>query len=419
MPPVARASAAAFGVGVLVAAVGQLGALALFLAQGANGAYAPYLRLGAAYVALFHRVPVSLRLLPLGGESAAAVLSIALLLVTFATIALLALVGRRVPARDRSGGALVVVAAGVAYAVVPLALSFVASGRVPLPGDLTFAASVSLRVSAIPAFVVPFALASASVAFGAISVRTRERGDAFVADVVAGGVRSAGLLLVLAVAAVLVLASARPVVGQMYGAVVAAPDSPEGRAVIAGHLALLLPNQAIWVAVPAMGACDEVVLDGHATPFLCYWREPTALPLLPGSNGVIPGDAGFRRPPLAYLGFLAVPLIATVAGGVRAARGSTGTRHRALAGVCSGLAFAGLMVVAIALARIGLTIGGGFLGRSTFRLAIGPELLRGTVVSLAWGVGGGTLGAIGSGFVTGRTGAAGHDDSLRSEEPEP
>jgi len=68
---------------------------------------------------------------------------------------------------------------------------------------------------------------------------------------------------------------------------------------------------------------------------------------------------------------------------------------------------------------VDVAVGGGFLGRSTFRLAAGPELVRGTILALAWGVAGGALGGFtarrrpraaddtdgdATGYVEGRTG---------------
>ncbi len=397
---VLRGAALGLGVGVLVALVAQVAAAMLFLAQGANGPYAPYLRLGAAYVELFHHVPVSLRLPQADAGGFGGRISIALLLITFGAVALLGALGRRLGGRGSALAALVaVVTPAAGYAVVPFAMAFAASGRANLPGDITLASSVAIDVPAAAAFAVPFAIAVGAIAFGALSAPASDAaGDVLVADALAGGLRALALLVLLAAIGVLVVASVEPAVARAYGAVVAAPDSVAGRAVIAGHVALLAPNQAIWVAVPAMGACDELVLDGHASPFLCYWRRPTALPLLPGSDGALPGDAGFRPPPRTYLAFLAVPLVATIAGGVRSARRAATSARRALAGAVGGVVFAALVAVAIVLARIGVSIAGGFLGRSTFDVAAGPELVRGTAVAIAWGVVGGVVGGVARGL---------------------
>jgi hypothetical protein len=400
--PAARGAALALGVGLLVALAGQVAALVLFVAQGANGSYAPYVRLGAAYVELFHRVPVSLITQAPAGAFGARI-SIAMLLVTFGAIAALGLVGRRIVGTGTSGleSLLAVVLAASGYAVVPFAMAFAASGRARLPGDVTLASSVAIDVAPAAAFLVPFAIAAGALAFGALSRPASEApGDVFLADVLAGGLRAAALLLVLAVVGVVVLASVEPVVARTYGAVIAAPDSPKGRAVIAGHVALLLPNQAVWVAVPAMGACDELVLDGHASPFLCYGRRPTELPLLPGSEGAIPVDPGFRPLPPAYLAFLAIPLAATVAGGVRSGRRATSSGRRAVAGATGGVVFAALVAVAVVLSRIHVSVAGGFLGPSAFDVAVGPELMRGTAFAAVWGIVGGAAG----GLIGGRSG---------------
>ena len=176
--------------------------------------------------------------------------------------------------------------------------------------------------------------------------------------------------------------------------IVTVPDSVKGDAVLVGHAVLVAPNQALWVLAPAMGACDDAVVDGRATPFLCYWRVPTTFPIAPSTVGLTPSVVAYHRPARGYLGFLLVPLLATVVGGARAAHGRLSRRERLVLGAASGLVFASLTTVAFALARIDASASGGFLGRSSFRLGFGPEVLRGGVLALAWGVAGGALGAV-------------------------
>jgi hypothetical protein len=208
--------------------------------------------------------------------------------------------------------------------------------------------------------------------------------------------------MMLTVVGVLVVASVRPSFVRAYGSVIAAPDSVKGRLVIGGHAALLLPNQVMWVLVPAMGACDEAVVDGRGTPFLCYWRSPTDLPVtIAVDAGYLPKSPRFHPPSRAYVGFLLVPLLATVAGGVRAARGAVTGRGRALSGAASGVVFAAGVGAAIALSRIDLVATGGFLGRSALRLTLGPELVRGTVLATAWGLAGGAIGGLLAHYVGG------------------
>jgi hypothetical protein len=105
-----------------------------------------------------------------------------------------------------------------------------------------------------------------------------------------------------------------------------------------------------------------------------------------------PNRVTYRRAPRGYLGFLLVPLLATMLGGLRAGRGRSSVRGRVAAGASSGLVFAGLVTVGFALARIDASVAGGFLGRSAFRLAVGPEVVRGGAFAAAWGVIGGAIG---------------------------
>jgi hypothetical protein len=94
------------GFGLAVGAVGQLTALVLFLAQGANGSYGPYLRLGAVFVELFHRLGLEVRALPLGaGPPLSVGLGLGLLLIPSAAVVVLGLAGRRIPHSSPAGPA--------------------------------------------------------------------------------------------------------------------------------------------------------------------------------------------------------------------------------------------------------------------------------------------------------------------------
>jgi hypothetical protein len=407
--PALRTAALAFaqglGIAALVALIGQAIALVVFVARGATGSFAPYARLGALYDEVFHHVDVGVRVLPVGGAREASVhLGIALLTVTSASALVLVLVGRRL-ARRAAGGRVLLSVLGVSlgYAVVPLALGVIARGRVELPSGVPAVRAVDVTVSAVQAFVVPLALAAAALAVGTlIGLGRREgrpAGDAAIADVVAGGVRSFAMGLALSVAGVLILASVQPAAACAYGSVVSAPRSLNGKLAVAGHLALLLPNQAVWVLVPAMGGSDDAVVEvrpaGSAQPstsretaFLSYRVAPTEAPI--GPVGVT--SPRLRPTPGALLVFLLVPLAATLAGGVRAARDGSTTSTRVLLGGASGLVFAGLTAVAIALSWVDLGVTGPFLGTSTVRISLGPGLIVGTALAAVWGVVGGAIG---------------------------
>lgn len=394
------------GIGLAVGAVGQLIAFVLFLAQGANGSYGPYVRLGAVYVELFHRVDLEVRALPFGGGPPLSVgLGLGLLLIPSAAVVVLGLAGRRIARSSPAGTGATVLGLAAGYAVVPFLLSLVGDGDVELPASISAAASLEIRISTASALAVPFATALVAVLLGALSVPvdagSGSSGDALVAEAVRGGVRSFALGLLLSIVGVLALASVQPSFARAYAAVISAPDSWRGRVVIGGHAALLLPNQAMWVLVPAMGGCDEAVVEGRRTPFLCLWRVPTTLPVTAGVDVGIVGDPAYRPPPHGYLAFLLVPLVATIAGGIRAGRGASSTRSAVVLGAASGLLFAGLVAAAVAFARVDVRATGGFLGDSVVRFVLGPELARGTGLAAVWGIAGGAVGGALSRYVRG------------------
>jgi hypothetical protein len=333
-------------------------------------------------------------------------LGAALLLVSGGAIVLLGLVGRRL-VRNEAGvpAAGLVAAVALGYAVVPFAAAFLARGTLALPVDLTIGANVlEVDVSPAPAFLLPLAIAAAAATTGALSAGAASAppGDAAISGVVLGGVRAFGLALLLSVVGVLVLASLQPSFARAYGSVITAPDSVRGRLVVGGHAVLLLPNQAMWVLVPAMGACDEAVVDGRGTPFLCYWRSPADLPgAFAVDAGYVPRTPALRPPPRAYLAFLLVPLLATIGGGFRAARRAASIGGRAASGAASGVVFAALVAVGVVLSRVDLEATGALFGASTLRLSLGPELVRGTALAAAWGIAGGAVGGVAARYVGG------------------
>jgi hypothetical protein len=404
-----RAAAVAFatglGIALLIALIGQAVALVVFVARGASGSYAAYARLGALYLEVFHHVDVGVEVLQVGGTREASVhLGIGLLTVASVGAVLMTLFGERLVRRWTGGrGVLAVVAASLGYGIVPLVAGLLARGRVELPSSVPVVRAVDVTVSAVQAFAVPFALAAAALALGALiglgRGDGRPSGDAAIADVVAGGVRSLAMGLGLSLVGVLIFASVQPAFARAYGSVLTVSRSTNGKLAVASHLALTLPNQAAWVFVPAMGGSDDAVLEvrpagsarpstTHETSFLSYRVAPTRAPI--GPSGVT--SPGLRPAPRALLAFLVVPLAATIAGGTRAARESPNTSARVLLGAASGLVFAGLTAVAIALSRVDLGVSGPFLGTSTVRISMGPTVIAGTALAAAWGLVGGAIG---------------------------
>jgi hypothetical protein len=163
-----------------------------------------------------------------------------------------------------------------------------------------------------------------------------------------------------------------------------------GSALLAHHLALS-PNEAIWTFVPAAGACD-VVRGSERSDVLCYRRFP--------SFDRSSGEVAFGNAPPGYLAFLLVPAIATIMGGRWA--GSVSERSggaAAAVGAVAGAVFAVVMLGAILASSITLSYGADpdAVGRGG-HLWIGPDPVTGTLVALAWGVIGGSIGAASSGL---------------------
>jgi hypothetical protein len=107
------------------------------------------------------------------------------------------------------------------------------------------------------------------------------------------------------------------------------------------------------------------------------------------------GRSTFGTAPAGYFLFLLVPAIASVLGGVRAARGAPSRAEAVRRGALAGLVFA-IGVGVTALAAI-VTIGyrSSLAGDLTQGwVAIGPDPVAGFALALGWGVAGGVVGAV-------------------------
>jgi hypothetical protein len=108
----------------------------------------------------------------------------------------------------------------------------------------------------------------------------------------------------------------------------------------------------------------------------------------------------FGNAPPGYLAFLLVPAIATIMGGRWAGSVSERSGGAAAAiGAAAGAVFAVAMLGAILASSITLSYGADpdAVGRGG-HLWIGPDPVTGTLVALAWGVIGGSIGAASSGL---------------------
>lgn len=358
--------------------------------------------IGGLYFFLFHRVGIRLSVLQDAAEGRGAsegtVISVGLLLGTALVLALLYRAGRAVA--DSAGGrplarALHGMKAAPAYAGLSYLLALGVSFRVGIGESAEFI----VRPDLLAAFLMPLALAGAAglaggVASGRAEIERSERGRV-AAAIWAGGFRMFLAGLLLSFAGLLVLAALRPDATASYFRAVFGRGIARG-AVIIGHHVLLLPNQSMWVLVPAMGGCDRSEGAAGGRDLLCYWSVPAGL----GSPAVDPETArpslpaGRPRaaPPLYYL-FLAVPLASGLLGGSRAAERARAGSARAAAGVgaATGVPFAALVAAGSWLAGVGVVTPGGPAGARGAGWT-GPDPIVGAALALAWGAAFGAAG---------------------------
>jgi hypothetical protein len=394
------------GIGI-VAAVTTLGVAAPGVSIG--GA----LRIGALYLGPFHHVALvfegdlavdASRLpgadLPAGG-SATIELGVALLAVTALAVWQLFRAGRLSAFGDRAGvRALTGARVALGYAPPVLLVALVVRFEEPIELGSFVTGGVRISLSAWQAFVFPFAIAALAAASGGVWSWVSSALDPSAARaraVLGGGWRMFLLALALSYAGLFVagiaqpdeaVALATPSTARYFDTVFERPGAAS--ALLAHHLALS-PNEAIWTFVPAAGACD-VIRGSERSEILCYARFP--------SFAMSSGEVEFGSAPPGYLAFLLVPAIATIVGGRWAGSESerSGSGSAAL-GAAAGVVFAVVMLGAIVVSSITLSYGADpeAVGRGGY-MWIGPDPVTGTLVALAWGMIGGSLGGATSGF---------------------
>jgi hypothetical protein len=215
------------------------------------------------------------------------------------------------------------------------------------------------------------------------------------AGVIAGGLRMFVLGLVLSFVGLLVLAAIRPGATGTYFRTISGPPDDQTTMNIAHHV-LLLPNQSMWVLIPAMGGCDGLSGGGVSASFLCYSKVPTRVSVTPGglSSETPVVEADFAKAPSGYLAFLLVPALSVILGGRYAARKRARIRGEAVAmGAASGVFFAVLVALGSWLASVSATLSsptGGLPANAS--VLIGPAVGAAGLLALLWGVVGGALG---------------------------
>ena len=410
-------TATAWGLGAwaALALLGQLLAFGGALLSGAGLGVGAVARLGWLYFCGFHGIGVVAEVRdvagPLGGMLPPGFglsyrLEVAMLSATALALYLLCRGGRA--AADRAGGgAAARVVHGLkvapAYAVPALLLSLLVRFDLPSPAPEAFTGTITIRPAPSSALLWPLLLAAAAgAAGGLVSARPILRegpgGGRTAAAALAGGWTMLVAVLGLSFVGLLVHAAVSPGAAAAYLRAVGS-EGPDGAAVALAHHVLLLPNQSLLVAAPAMGGCDGVYGSGFSVDLLCLTRFPAGVDLegAAGPLQPIPGIPSFRtRPtPAPYFLFLLVPAASVALGGRAAARRVATSSEAIAAGALAGAVFAALFGAAVRLGspRLGVAADlGGFGGGGSF--AFGPELFPASLLALAWGAVGGALGAL-------------------------
>jgi len=409
---------------VVMAALGQAAAFVIYFVSDQPGSVGTFARLGWFYFDWFHHISVSASvpnisipdtggLLP-GGASVRAHLGLALMLGTFLAIWLLYGAGKAVADRAEGGGlarALHGLKVAPVYALPSLLVSLLVKLDITAPSDAFASGSVEVKSSAAQSFLIPLLIAAAAGAAGGLrsgryELLTRGSWGRRVSGAFAGGFRMLALGIVLSFVGLLVLAVVHPDATRAYFRTVSEPPVDE-TVLIIGHHVLVLPNQSMWVLVPAMGGCDGVYGSGESSPFLCYWKYPRDVSVSTSGGSPVSVLSGlpqvrteYGSAPTGYFLFLLVPAISVLLGGRHAVRKRATFRYEAAAlGAAAGVVFGILVAVASWFASLSVGVSGDIAGVSSdFSARIGPDVLIGGLIALGWGIVGGAAG----GWLAGR-----------------
>jgi hypothetical protein len=358
-----------------------------------------FAKLGALFFYAFNHVSLAVSvesgkigaLAGTGFEGATGALSITPLAGTALVLWLLARAGRRVA--RMSGGTSVAARAmhgtkiALPYAVLCGLAGLALHVSVPVSGG-----RVTVSPSTAGAFVWPAILALAAGAIGGA-----RSGGAPGPWLRAGrdGLRTLSIALFLAVVGLVLLAPAN---SRATGAYFDAFHS--GLAAGLSRVALtvaVLPNMALWVLFPSMGGCLSLSAHQASGEFSVCLLSYSQFPPPGGIAGIAGRSPAFdlAPPPAPYLPFVLVPLAAVLIGGWLAARREEGGSGRWVwRAAAAGVAFAAAAAAFGFLSRVGVEVSGSSSGLpETVAAVLGPELLLGAVAAVAWGVGGGVLGA--------------------------
>jgi hypothetical protein len=321
--------------------------------------------------------------------------------------------GGRAVARRTGGGALSRGLSGATvaapYALLSLVLSLAVSSSSRFEYD---SIDIDLKVHAnhVAAFLWPLAVGAVAGFLGGVATAREELAGrrpwgSRAWSALAGGWRMLAVGLLGSFLGLQVVAFAESDLPVPYGPgffETLFEGSPSSGLAFTDQTATYLPNMAVWVLVPSLGACDGLDADvvfRLDVDVICYASFPgpgVADALQPEADG-FPEVPDLPAAPPIYLLFLLVPVVATVYGGWTAGRrsGSPRTSEGALAGAGAGVVFAlGVLALAV-MSRATLGVagsGGGFSGEGG--LSAGADPVLGTLLALAWGLAGGAVGGL-------------------------
>lgn len=378
-----------------IATAGQAVAFAVLL-FGGPGSVGGSPAIGWLYTCTFLHAPLTLTSAPVApAEPLSGGVAFALLTGTAFAVVACVIAGRAtaravpsgIAAPIAAGGAVGIVVTAIVVAVSALVAVTVALPANPLLGDVTVRASLpgTLGWTAV--------ITCSSGAWGGVlAVRERlaatPRGSRSLA-VLEGGLHMFVWSLVLGIVAVALLAATRPDASAAYVRRVGSSGVGPAAAALGHHL-LALPNQSVWLLVPAMGGCDTIEAGEATIDVLCPGRVPRSitLDLVTPTTGSAPEIV---RAPWEFSLFLGIPAIACVMGGLHAARrsGVRGAKARVRIGALAAIPWT--VLVAIAAEAASLYVTGDLLaGGGSVRY--GPPVLPAALLALLWGVGAGALG---------------------------
>lgn len=393
-PGLRRAAPVALRRGLLAFAIVTL-AGQLFVATidlfGGGLALSTTWSLGWLYTLAFHRVGLDVVVVGDAAGATGTTYGVSIALLTGTGLALWLLYRGGLAAAERAGssmssrvlaGVLVAPAYAVPIALITSVTHLQLRGGGGLLPDVVRVQGVVWQALALPAGLAIVA-GGLGGAVGTLSEASRPY------RWLVGGLRMLLLALGLAFVGILALSAVRPEGLAAYVRGLSANGARIGL-LLAGNHALLLPNQSFLVLAPAMGGCVGLRGSAATVPLVCPGRLPvlgvasvSADIAAAGSGGPVPAS---RSMPAGYWAFAIVPAVVTVAGGRWASAGIERVRDRLTNAVGAGVVF-GLLVGTGAWAS-GVEVG------KVERITFGAPAFATGLLALAWGVAGGTIGAL-------------------------